>query len=75
MVLGTFNIIHSSDISNTQDYSIHYNYRNFHINIPINKTFSNTLSIGPLFKNINCLTIEFDSSMLTFWQNIRDLCN
>jgi hypothetical protein len=68
MILGTLNV-GSTAIADAQHHLIYSNLPNLHINIPLDIKIFNTL-----FKNIDCLTIEMDSSMLTFWEDILDLC-
>jgi hypothetical protein len=74
MILGTLNI-HSTSITNDQHHLFYCNFKDLHINIPMNTSVFDTLSSGQLFKNINHLTIEMDSSMLSFWEDMIDLCN
>ncbi|CAF1140672.1 unnamed protein product [Adineta steineri] len=73
IVLGTLNIYSTSVIDNQHDlfYSM---YKDLHVNIPVNTNMSNILSYGQIFKNINYLTLEIDSSILTFWKKILDFC-
>ncbi len=73
MILGTLNV-GSTAIADAQHHLIYSNLPNLHINIPLDIKIFNTLPSSPLFKNIDCLTIEMDSSMLTFWEDILDLC-
>ncbi|CAF1059695.1 unnamed protein product [Adineta steineri] len=73
MVLGTLNIYSTSMADNEHDlfYSI---YKDLHIDIPVNTNILNIPSYGQLFKNINYLTIEIDSSILIFVKKILDFC-
>jgi len=73
MIVGTLNV-HSTAIVNAQHHVIYSNLSNLHINIPAKIKVFDTLPSIPLFKNIGCLKIEIDSSMLTFWDDILDMC-
>jgi hypothetical protein len=74
MVLGTLNI-HSRSIQDAQHHALNSQCKDLHINIPVSKRVFDTVPAGQLFKNVDRLTIELDSSMLTFWEGMLDLCN
>jgi hypothetical protein len=61
-------------IENVQHHLFYSDINNLHIKIPVKPIVSHTQSTGQLLKNINCLIIELDSSTLTFWQDMCDLC-
>ncbi len=73
IVLGTLNV-HSRTITDAQYHLFHSRLRHLRIIIPLKIKTYYTPPSGPLFKNIDYLTIEMDSSMLTFWKDMVDLC-
>ncbi len=67
-------ILPISTIADVQHHLFYSDINHLHINIPVKRIVSNSQSTQQLFKNIDSLTIELDSSTLTFWQDMCDLC-
>jgi hypothetical protein len=67
MILGTLNT-HATTITDT--HLFYSDHKKLYINIP-RKTNAFRIPLdGQVFKNIDHLSIEIDSSMLTFWKDI-----
>jgi hypothetical protein len=67
MILGTLNA-HATTI--TDSHLVYSDQKNLYITIPRKTNAFHIPLDGQLFKNIDHLTIEIDSSMLTFWKDI-----
>ncbi len=74
MILDTLSM-HSTSIKDAQHHLFYLHCKDLHINIPMNKRVFGTLPSSQLLKNLRHLTIEMDSSMLSFWEDMLDLCN
>jgi hypothetical protein len=73
MNLGIVNV-YSTTIPDAQYHLFYSHFEDLHIKIPINMRMIDISPSGQLFKNIDRLTVEIDSSMLTFWEDMLDLC-
>ncbi len=73
IVLGMQNLPMTT-IVDVQHHLFYSDINNLHINIPVKRIVFDTQSPSRLFNNIDSLTIELDSSTLSFWQDMGDLC-
>jgi hypothetical protein len=66
-------ILPSTTTENAQNHFFYSKFKILHLNIPKKKKVFDILPSRPLFKDLDSLTIELDSSNLTFWEDMFDL--